>query len=54
MKGYLKNPRETQEAFAGGWLRTGDLGVMHPDGYIELKDCSKDIIIAGGENISNY
>jgi fatty-acyl-CoA synthase len=52
MKGYLKNPRATEEAFAGGWLRSGDLGVMHPDGYIELKDRSKDIIISGGENIS--
>jgi fatty-acyl-CoA synthase len=52
MKGYLKNPRATEEAFAGGWFRTGDLGVMHPDGYIELKDRSKDIIISGGENIS--
>jgi fatty-acyl-CoA synthase len=52
MKGYLKNPHATEEAFAGGWFRTGDLGVMHPDGYIELKDRSKDIIISGGENIS--
>jgi fatty-acyl-CoA synthase len=52
MKGYLKNQRATEEAFAGGWFRTGDLGVMHPDGYIELKDRSKDIIISGGENIS--
>jgi 3-(methylthio)propionyl---CoA ligase len=52
MKGYLKNPRATEEAFAGGWFRTGDLGVVHPDGYIELKDRSKDIIISGGENIS--
>jgi fatty-acyl-CoA synthase len=52
MKGYLKNPRATEEAFTGGWFRTGDLGVMHPDGYIELKDRSKDIIISGGENIS--
>jgi fatty-acyl-CoA synthase len=52
MKGYLKNPRATEEAFAGGWFHTGDLGVMHPDGYIELKDRSKDIIISGGENIS--
>jgi fatty-acyl-CoA synthase len=52
MKGYLKNPQATQEAFAGGWFHTGDLGVMHPDGYIELKDRSKDIIISGGENIS--
>jgi fatty-acyl-CoA synthase len=52
MKGYLKNPRATDEAFAGGWFHSGDLGVMHPDGYIELKDRSKDIIISGGENIS--
>jgi 3-(methylthio)propionyl---CoA ligase len=52
MKGYLKNPNATEEAFAGGWFHTGDLGVRHPDGYIELKDRSKDIIISGGENIS--
>jgi fatty-acyl-CoA synthase len=52
MKGYLKNPRATAEAFKGGWFHTGDLGVLHPDGYIELKDRSKDIIISGGENIS--
>jgi fatty-acyl-CoA synthase len=52
MKGYLKNTRATEEAFAGGWFHSGDLGVMHPDGYIELKDRSKDIIISGGENIS--
>ncbi|HYH40181.1 MAG TPA: acyl-CoA synthetase [Azospirillum sp.] len=52
MKGYLKNPRATQEAFAGGWFHTGDLGVWHPDGYIQIKDRSKDIIISGGENIS--
>ncbi|HUT48415.1 MAG TPA: acyl-CoA synthetase [Alphaproteobacteria bacterium] len=52
MKGYLKNPQATQEAFAGGWFHSGDLGVMHADGYIELKDRSKDIIISGGENIS--
>jgi fatty-acyl-CoA synthase len=52
MKGYLKNPRATEEAFAGGWFHTGDLGVAHQDGYIELKDRSKDIIISGGENIS--
>ncbi|MGA7264163.1 MAG: AMP-binding protein, partial [Stellaceae bacterium] len=50
MKGYLKNPRATEEAFAGGWFHSGDLGVMHADGYIELKDRSKDIIISGGEN----
>jgi fatty-acyl-CoA synthase len=52
MKGYLKNPAATEEAFAGGWFRSGDLGVMHPDGYIEIRDRSKDIIISGGENIS--
>jgi fatty-acyl-CoA synthase len=53
MKGYLKNPAATQDAFAGGWFHSGDLGVMHPDGYIQLKDRSKDIIISGGENISS-
>ena len=53
MKGYLKNPEATQEAFAGGWFHTGDLGVMHEDGYLQLKDRSKDIIISGGENISS-
>jgi fatty-acyl-CoA synthase len=53
MKGYLKNPAATDEAFAGGWFHTGDLGVWHPDGYIQLKDRSKDIIISGGENISS-
>ncbi len=53
MKGYLKNPDATNEAFAGGWFHSGDLGVMHPDGYVELKDRSKDIIISGGENISS-
>jgi fatty-acyl-CoA synthase len=52
MKGYLKNPRATEEAFAGGWFHTGDLGVVDLDSYIELKDRSKDIIISGGENIS--
>src|SRR6202045_892304 len=52
LKGHLKNPRATEEAFAGGWFHSGDLAVMHPDGYIELKDRSKDIIISGGENIS--
>ncbi len=51
MKGYLKNPSATAEAFAGGWFRTGDLAVRHPDGYIEIKDRSKDIILSGGENI---
>jgi fatty-acyl-CoA synthase len=53
MKGYFKNPQATEEAFAGGWFHTGDLGVMHPDSYIQLKDRSKDIIISGGENISS-
>ncbi|TVR99258.1 MAG: acyl-CoA synthetase [Rhodospirillales bacterium] len=53
MKGYLKNPAATAEAFAGGWFHSGDLGVIHPDGYIQLKDRSKDIIISGGENISS-
>ncbi len=52
MKGYLKNRKATEEAFAGGWFHTGDLGVMHADGYIEIRDRSKDIIISGGENIS--
>src|SRR5690606_14896147 len=53
MKGYLKNPRASEEAFAGGWFHTGDLAVMHEDGYLEIKDRSKDIIISGGENISS-
>ncbi|MGI6854519.1 acyl-CoA synthetase [Mesorhizobium sp. 1B3] len=53
MKGYLKNKAATEEAFAGGWFHSGDLGVMHADGYIQLKDRSKDIIISGGENISS-
>jgi 3-(methylthio)propionyl---CoA ligase len=53
MKGYLKNPKATDEAFRGGWFHSGDLGVTHPDGYIQLKDRSKDIIISGGENISS-
>ncbi len=53
MKGYVKNPSATAEAFAGGWFHSGDLGVIHPDGYIQLKDRSKDIIISGGENISS-
>ncbi|HEV2897839.1 MAG TPA: acyl-CoA synthetase [Pseudaminobacter sp.] len=53
MTGYLKNRPATDEAFAGGWFHSGDLGVMHPDGYIQLKDRSKDIIISGGENISS-
>jgi len=53
MKGYLKNPKATAEAFRGGWFHTGDLGVVHPDGYVKLKDRAKDIIISGGENISS-
>ncbi|MCJ2032364.1 acyl-CoA synthetase [Methylobacterium sp. J-043] len=53
MRGYLKNPASTEAAFKGGWFRSGDLGVKHPDGYIQLKDRSKDIIISGGENISS-
>ncbi len=53
MKGYLKNPTATDEAFAGGWFHSGDLAVMHPDGYVEIKDRAKDIIISGGENISS-
>lgn len=53
MKGYLKNPKATTEAFKGGWFHTGDLAVIHPDGYIKIKDRSKDIIISGGENISS-
>ena len=53
MKGYLKNPEATREAFAGDWFHTGDLAVMHPDGYVKIKDRSKDIIISGGENISS-
>src|SRR6202012_1879685 len=52
-KGYLKNPDATRAAFAGGWFHSGDLGVMYEDGYIQLKDRSKDIIISGGENISS-
>ncbi len=53
MIGYLKNPTATEEAFRGGWFHTGDLAVKYPDGYIQLKDRSKDIIISGGENISS-
>ncbi len=53
MKGYLKNPQATDEAFAGGWFHSGDLAVQYPDGYIKIKDRSKDIIISGGENISS-
>ena len=53
MKGYLKNPQATAEALAGGYFHSGDLAVMHPDGYVQIKDRSKDIIISGGENISS-
>jgi fatty-acyl-CoA synthase len=53
MKGYLKNPKATEEAFRGGWYHSGDLAVLHPDGYVEVKDRAKDIIISGGENISS-
>jgi fatty-acyl-CoA synthase len=53
MKGYLKNPKATADAFAGGWFHSGDLAVMQPDGYVKIKDRSKDIIISGGENISS-
>ena len=53
MKGYLKNPKATEEAFAGGWFHSGDLAVMYPDGYMKIKDRSKDVIISGGENISS-
>ncbi len=52
MKGYLKNPKATEEAFAGGWFHTGDLAVIDASGYVKIKDRSKDIIISGGENIS--
>jgi len=52
MKGYLKNPSATAEAFEGGWFHTGDLAVTHADGYVEIRDRLKDIIISGGENIS--
>jgi fatty-acyl-CoA synthase len=52
-EGLPQEPEGDREAFAGGWFHTGDLGVMHPDGYIELKDRAKDIIISGGENISS-
>jgi fatty-acyl-CoA synthase len=52
MQGYFEDPEATARAFEGGWLHSGDLGVMHPDGYIELRDRKKDIIISGGENIS--
>src|ERR1700757_2574556 len=53
MNGYLKNPNATQEAFRGGWFHSGDLAVMQPDGYVKIKDRSKDVIISGGENISS-
>ena len=53
MKGYLKNPKATEAAFRGGWFHTGDLAVWHPDGYVQIRDRSKDIIISGGENISS-
>src|SRR6185295_15921585 len=53
MRGYLKNPKATRDALKDGWFHSGDLGVMYPDGYIQLKDRSKDIIISGGENISS-
>jgi len=53
MRGYLKNPQATHDALKDGWFHTGDLGVMYPDGYVQLKDRSKDIIISGGENISS-
>lgn len=53
MKGYLKNEKATQEAFAGGWFHSGDLAVIHPDGYVKIKDRAKDVIISGGENISS-
>ena len=53
MKGYLKNPKATAEAFAGGWFHSGDLAVMHPDGYVKIRDRAKDMIISGGENISS-
>jgi fatty-acyl-CoA synthase len=53
MKGYFRNPSATEKTFAGGWFHSGDLAVIHPDGYIQLKDRSKDIIISGGENISS-
>jgi len=53
MKGYLKNRKATEDAFAGGWFHSGDLAVMQPDGYLKIKDRAKDIIISGGENISS-
>src|SRR5262249_31675539 len=54
MKGYFRNEEATETAFAGGWFHSGDVGVMHPDGSIELRDRKKDIIISGGENISTH
>ena len=53
MKGYLKNPEATQEAFKGGYFHTGDIAIQHPDGYVQIADRAKDIIISGGENISS-
>ena len=53
MKGYLKNPGATAEAFQGGWFHSGDVAVQHPDGYIQITDRAKDIIISGGENVSS-
>ena len=53
MKGYLKNPKATEQAFEGGWFHTGDLAVVYPDGYVKIRDRSKDVIISGGENISS-
>ena len=52
MAGYYRDPEGTEDAFSGGWFHTGDLGVMHPDGYVELRDRAKDVVISGGENIS--
>ena len=52
MKGYWDDPDATEKAFEGGWFHSGDLGVMHPDGYVELRDRAKDVVISGGENIS--
>jgi fatty-acyl-CoA synthase len=52
MTGYYEDPAGTEKAFAGGWFHSGDLGVMHPDGYVELRDRAKDVVISGGENIS--
>ncbi|HEY8882293.1 MAG TPA: acyl-CoA synthetase, partial [Dermatophilaceae bacterium] len=52
MAGYYRDPEGTEEAFHGGWFHSGDLGVMHPDGYVELRDRAKDVVISGGENIS--